>query len=117
MPVRSLSSSVLKWPPSSAVTRAADSWVRQLQKEGRIVRGGYFGSYARGDSGVGSDIDIVLVVAGDERPFEMRASRFDTTHLPVPADLLVYTENEWAGLIRSDSRFGRTMRDETVWID
>ncbi len=116
MPVRSLSSSVLKWPTKSEVTRAVTNWLHQLSRTGRIVRGGYFGSYARGDAGVGSDIDIVVTVTGDELAFEKRSVTFDTTHLPVPADLLVYTEEERADLATADSRFARVLRDETVWI-
>ena len=117
MPVRSLSSFVLKWPTRGDVTGAVSNWLHRLRDESRIVRGGYFGSYARGDEGVGSDIDIVTIVAESDLPFQRRASEFDTTHLPVPADLLVYTAAEWAKLTSTDSRFGRVMRDETVWID
>ena len=116
MPVRSLNSSVLKWPTKSEVTGAVSNWLRWLHAERRIVRGGYFGSYARGDEGVGSDIDIVAIVTEHDLPFERRASEFDTTHLPVPADLLVYTASEWAQFASADSRFARVMRDETIWI-
>lgn len=116
MPVRSLSSSVLKWPTKSDVTRAVTNWLHELSEAGRIVRGGYFGSYARGDAGVGSDIDIVVTVIGHDLAFERRSTTFDTTHLPVPADLLVYTEEERTRLETTDSRFARVLRDETVWI-
>ncbi|MBU8914031.1 MAG: nucleotidyltransferase domain-containing protein [Spirochaetales bacterium] len=87
-----------------------------MRYAGQIVRGGYFGSYARGDAGVGSDIDIVVTVTGHDLAFVRRSATFDTTHLPVPADLLVYTEEECAGLATADSRFARVLRDETVWV-
>ena len=116
MPVRSSSSSVLKWPTRSEVTRVVTNWLHGLSKAGRIVHGGYFGSYARGDAGVGSDIDIVFTVTGHDLAFERRSATFDTTHLPVPADLLVYTEEELASLANVTSRFARVLRDETVWI-
>lgn len=63
-----------------------------------VVRVGYAGSYARGDWGVGSDLDIVLVLDVAKEPFERRAVRFDTNTIPVPCDLLVYTESEWSGM-------------------
>jgi predicted nucleotidyltransferase len=50
---------------------------------------GYFGSYARGDWGVGSDLDIVAVVATTDVPFDRRALHWDLSTLPVPVDLLV----------------------------
>ncbi len=76
---------------------------------------GLFGSYARGDAGVGSDLDVVLVVSDSEVPWESRASSWDTTSLPVPVDLLVYTRREWSALDR-DTRFGRMLAEETRWV-
>lgn len=115
MPVRSLRSSVLAWPDARAVDEAVRAWARQvgLARAG-VRRIGYFGSYARGDWGVGSDVDLVIVVAESELPFERRAVEWDLTGLPVPADVLVYTEGEWEAL-DPRSRMGRTLREETVW--
>jgi predicted nucleotidyltransferase len=59
---------------------------------------GYFGSYARGDWGVGSDLGVVVIVDDSPEPFERRAARWDATGLPVPADVLVYTRAEWETL-------------------
>ena len=55
--------------------------------------------------GVGSDVDVVIVVAASDEPFERRALRWDVTELPVPADVLVYTEHEWESLPQQ-GRFG-----------
>ena len=60
-----------------------------------VVRVGYFGSYARGDWGVGSDLDLIVVVRESAQPFETRVAQIDTEALPVPVDMLVYTEEEW----------------------
>ncbi len=115
MPVRSLSSSVLKWPDARTVDRAVHRWAEQVVR-GRedVLRIGYFGSYARGDWGVGSDLDLVIVVRHSDRPRERRAVEWDTGALPVPADVLVYTAEEWAAL--KESRFSRMLREETVWV-
>lgn len=80
------------------------------------MRLGYFGSYARGDSGVGSDLDVVAVLAESDVPFERRPLDWDLSPLPVPAQILVYTEAEWSALMSAGTRFSRMMRSETVWI-
>mgnify|MGYP000005728334 CR=1 FL=1 len=116
MPVRSLRSSVLRWPDGRTVDRAVRSWARKVA-QGRpdVLRIGYFGSYARGDWGVGSDLDLVVVVKSSDLPFERRGLDFDTSSLPVPADLLVYTEVEWKGL-EGQPGFGLRLARETVWV-
>jgi hypothetical protein len=116
MPVRSLSSSVLKWPDRQTVDAAVRRWAEETARGRRdILRIGYFGSYARGDWGVGSDLDLVMVVETSDEPFERRSAEWDTAGLPVPTDLLVYTRREWESLPQ-DTRFGRVLRTETVWI-
>lgn len=96
MPIRSLHSSVLKWPDEHQVVGAFWKWAEQIARlHDNVVRIGYFGSYARGDWGVGSDLDIVILLDSSEDPFMHRASGFDLQDLPVPADVLVYTLEEW----------------------
>ena len=74
----------------------------------------YFGSYARGDWGVGSDLDVVIVVTTSDRSFEERGRDFDTRDLPVPTDILVYTLAEWRTLER-EVPFIRRLLHEAVW--
>jgi len=116
LPVRSLSSSVVVWPDRPTVESALRRWAREAARaRPEIRRVGYFGSYARGDWGVGSDLDVVLVVAYADLPFRRRAALWDLTSLPVPADVLVYTEEEWRGL-DPQSRFARVLAKEVVWV-
>jgi uncharacterized protein len=116
MPVRSLSSSVLKWPNKEAVDSAVRSWAEKVARERKDVQKiGYFGSYARGDWGVGSDLDIAVILDRSDRPMERRASDWDTKDLPVPPDLLIYTFDEWEKM-RDVGRLGRTLIRETVWV-
>ena len=99
MPVRSLITAVLKWPDAETVARSLRRWAEELVRSAAgVVAVGYFGSYARGDWGVGSDLDVVVVLEESTEPFERRAARLDATGLPVPADVLVYTRAEWDGL-------------------
>ena len=89
-----------------------------LERERRpdLLRIGYFGSYARGDAGVGSDLDLVAVVRTSETPFERRAIARDLSSLTVPAEILIYTETEWNNLMKVGSRFSRMLAEETVWL-
>lgn len=116
MPVRSLHSSVLKWPDARAVDEAARHWARraaQLRRD--VVQIGYFGSYARGDWGVGSDLDLIIIVDRSDLPFERRAADWNATGLPVPADVLVYTQEEWQSLDRR-ARFHQMLQREAIWV-
>ena len=117
MPVRSLRSSVLVWPSLPQVDCAARAWAeRQQTVRDGVVAVGYFGSYARRDYGPGSDLDLVAIVSESDRPFIERASEWDLDGIPVPADLLVYTVEEWRRLQAEGGRFARTLAAETVWI-
>jgi uncharacterized protein len=117
MPVRFLNSSVLTWPDRATVERALHAWAREeIPGHSGVVRAGYFGSYARGDWGVGSDIDLIAVVANSSESFERRSLTWELTHLPVPAQLLVYTSEEWDRLLREEGRFARTLEREAIWI-
>ena len=116
MPVRSLNSSVLRWPDAKEVDQAVRQWARGMgQQKPEMLRAGYFGSYARGDWGVGSDLDVVVLVERAEDPVERRALRWDVTQLPVPAEVLVYTVQEWEA-VKMRGRFGKALSGETVWV-
>mgnify|MGYP006385958309 CR=1 FL=1 len=67
MPVRSLGSSVLRWPSREEVEEALKAWLSRHPIPG-LVAAGYFGSYARGEAGVGSDLDLLLLVAHSPLP-------------------------------------------------
>jgi len=81
-----------------------------------VLRIGYIGSYARGDWGVGSDLDLFILVERSDRPFGRRASRWDTTALPVPTDVWVYTREEWERMAAQGSRFYQEVTREAVWV-
>lgn len=117
MPVRYSSSQVLKWPSREAVEESVRRWaLAERERRPELLRIGYFGSYARGDAGVGSDLDIVAVVREAERPFERRAIDWDLSSLPVPAEILIYTDAEWGDLMKAGSRFARMLEQEAVWL-
>ena len=115
MPVRSLSSSVLKWPDAKTVDAAVRRWAEEsLQNRQDVIAMGYFGSYARGDWGVGSDLDLIIILESSDQPFIRRSVEWDATMLPVPVDIMVYTHEEWKSM--TGTRFHRTVMQEAIWI-
>lgn len=116
MPVRFLNSSVLKWPDAQTVFAAVREWAESLASLHPPVQGvGCFGSYARGDWGVGSDVDLLILVNHTDLPFERRSLLFDASGLPVPADVLVYTVDEWDNLQKISASV-RKIATEVYWI-
>jgi predicted nucleotidyltransferase len=117
MPVRSLNSSVLKWPDDKSVIFALKEWVKWVTAQrSDIVKIGYFGSYARGDWGVGSDLDIIAVIKNTEIPFNERSAKWNVSKIPVPVDLLVYTEDEFESLKERNTNFYRVIKNEVIWV-
>jgi predicted nucleotidyltransferase len=99
------------------VHRALAVWVTDtIPEHPELLRLGYFGSYARGDWGVGSDLDLVAIVSHASGRFDRRSVTWDLSSLPVPAELLVYTETEWQDLQAIGGRFASTLAAETVWV-
>ncbi|MFN4218858.1 MAG: nucleotidyltransferase domain-containing protein [Candidatus Bipolaricaulia bacterium] len=87
-------------------------WAEQAaQRHPEVKSIGYFGSYARGDWGVGSDLDIIVIVEHSQESFERRAARWDTFDLLVPTDLLIYTLAEW-----EQSPLRPRLQGEIVWV-
>ena len=117
MPVRSLNSSVLKWPDRETVVTAARKWAAaEANHRPELVRLGFFGSYATGNWGVGSDLDLVAVVNSSDRPFIRRSLDWNLGGLPVPAEILIYTAGEWEKVVDRGDRFAQVMSTEVVWL-
>jgi len=117
MPVKSSTSSVIVWPTREEVLGALKAWVRAVvTHHPELLAIGYFGSYATGSCGVGSDLDLVVITQNTDLPFERRNVSWPLEALPVPADTVVLTLSEWRDLQARDTRFARTLREETVWV-
>lgn len=116
MPVKLLSSSVIKWPDAQTVIKDVENWAKRIKKSNKnVLRIGYFGSYAKGNWGVGSDIDVIIIVKQADQPFIRRASEWDATILAVPADLLVYTSAEWQKVCEQ-GKICRNLIEDVKWI-
>ena len=116
MPVRSLSSSVIKWPSKSEVKLALEKWAEKEKNRGGVLAIAAFGSFCDESWGVGSDLDLLIVISQSDLPFSERPSLWDTLSLPVPVDLMVYTEREWIEMSLKHSRFSNEVLTKAVWI-
>jgi len=65
---------------------------------------------------MGSGLDIIVIVLQSSLPFWRRAVEWDLTSLPVPADINIYTRDEWAVMSRRDNLFRKTLWREAVWV-
>ncbi len=115
MPVRSLGSSVLRWPSREEVEEAFRAWLSRHPIPG-LVAAGYFGSYARGEAGVGSDLDLLFLVAHSPLLPWKRPLGLPLEELPVPTEALVYTVEEWANLPQRSPCLAQVLREETRWL-
>lgn len=72
-----------------------------------------FGSMARRQAGIGSDIDLIAVIPTDRGPVERLAWVYQDL-IPCGADILVYTPEEFArgsSFVRHVMRDGRVLHD------
>lgn len=115
MPVRSLNSAVFKWPNRARVLEAARAWAGKLRSDDPLVRGVYcVGSYARGDWGVGSDLDVIVIVRDGPPSIVERHCRYEPREVPVPADVWVYTDAEWEALRTHSPHLRRRLQAEMI---
>ncbi|HSF60676.1 MAG TPA: nucleotidyltransferase domain-containing protein [Gaiellaceae bacterium] len=104
---------MLRWPRREVVRAAVDAWAAGAAAQQGVVSVGCFGSLARGTWGVGSDVDLIVVVEHSSEPSYRRSLAFDASTLPVPADVVVYTRQEWDRL----SAAGREPLGPVEWIE
>ncbi len=117
MPVRSLNSSVLKWPDRETVGRKIREWAgKMLTRNSGVVGIAVFGSYAERRWGVGSDLDIVVLLDKSADPFAERSVEVHEGILPVPADILIYTIDEWKSMKSEGRRLVDAVEQNGIWI-
>ncbi|WP_231597352.1 nucleotidyltransferase domain-containing protein [Synechococcus sp. CBW1004] len=109
--------SVLRWPSFDQVIDQATRWATtQQQQNPDLLAVGVFGSYGRGDAGVGSDLDLVLILESCALPIWERLRRWDTGALPLACDLLVYSREEWQTLPSWNPRLAEVLGRDARWL-
>lgn len=118
---RSPSSPLPSWLASAIYTimnlrETAGSIARQLKKEIGAEQVWLFGSQARGDSGVDSDIDILAVVPDSPVSRYRRAvtARKELSRFNVPMDVIVLTRDEWNKEIKAPSSLASAVAREGI---
>ncbi len=106
-----------------AFTTSEKSWLDAFRKglnkaAGRAVRRvAIFGSKARGDDNLNSDLDVLIIVKDEaaalKRELRRIGYRLATTGEVVPS-ILVYTEGEWESRKRSGSLFRRAVERDAI---
>ena len=115
MPVRSLGSVVLKWPAREAVLDAARRWADDFRRRDESVqRILVVGSCARGDYGVGSDLDLIVIVDAAPDSLVARRARYEPTDIPVPVDVTIFTQGEWSALAEHSPHIWRRLHREII---
>ena len=117
MPVRSLQQSVLRWPRPEEVLADVETWaLAQYEARPDLTRVGLFGSYARGDSSVGSDIDLLLIDESAIGSQSKRLRHWPLEQLPLTCDALVLTSDELQSLFSNGSRMAQELKRDLRWL-
>ena len=117
MPVRSLTQSLLRWPEPEQVLHHVRLWAAQVAVEHPgLERVALFGSYGRGDAGVGSDLDLLLIDAASRGPQHQRLLAWPLAELPLSCDALVLTPTEHAELLASGSAMAAALQRDSRWL-
>ena len=117
MPVRSLKQSVWRWPAPEQVLVDVQVWALQQQRRvPSLQRLGVFGSYGRGTAAFGSDLDLILVVAGARGGQVERLQQWPLAELPLSCDAVVLTPAELEQRLNDGSRMATELRRDLRWL-
>lgn len=117
MPVRSLTQSLLRWPEPEQILNQVRLWAAQVAVEHpSLQRVALFGSYGRGDAGVGSDLDLLLIDAASSGPQHQRLLAWPLAELPLSCDALVLTPTEHGELLASGSAMAAALQRDSRWL-
>ncbi len=104
----------MRWPALERVIEAFRERARSLcAKHEDILAVGYFGSAARGEWGVGSDLDVVVIVK-DKSPQLHWEATMALADIPIPVDMIMLSLEEVKGI---KGKFLKVLEEETVWVE
>jgi hypothetical protein len=100
------------------VLQEVRTWAEEQRRaRASLRRVGVFGSYGRGDAGVGSDLDLLLIDDDAEGPQHHRLRHWPLERLPLSCDALVLSSRDREELLAGDSRMARELRRDLRWLD
>ena len=98
-PERSLTSARIRYADPELIRKAVQEYARDLRSRHEGIRSiRWFGSWVKGTAGVGSDVDLCVIVDRSDKSRRDRMPDFLPRSFPVGIDLFVYTVAEWATL-------------------
>lgn len=117
MPVRSLTQSLLRWPEPELVLCQVKTWAERMALDhAGLERLGVFGSYGRGDAGVGSDLDLLVLDSQATGPQQQRLLAWPLAELPLSCDALVLTPAEHDELMACESAMATALKSDCRWL-
>lgn len=90
----SFGSVTVYWVDKEAVHQALDRFVAACRQRDDVLAVVLFGSLVEGGFGVGSDVDLLLVLCESDRPFPDRIPLYQPDRFPVDVDVFPYTWEE-----------------------
>ncbi len=79
-----------------AIQDALARWVKEIRERPEVLAVVLFGSFASKRAVPGSDLDVLIVLRDDPRPFLDRIPDYAPDDLPLPVDVFPYTLAEVA---------------------
>ncbi len=117
MTLNSSTSSTSDWPEPEVLHEELERWGETTaESESRVLRVGYVHSDDQTGGGVGSHLDLVLVMEEFDLPPAERVGMWDLGAVPVPAQTLVYTQEEWDELMETETPLSEKLKDGVVWV-
>ena len=90
--------------------------IRSYLSGTRVVQAILFGSFARGDADLASDVDLVLIEQTSAPFVERGRAHLPLFHLGVGVDLFVYTPEEYERLKRDGNPLIARVEEEGVTV-
>ncbi len=91
---RSLGSVTVFSLDKKLIEKAIDRFVDGLSKREEVLKLVIFGSWVKGEAGVGSDVDFLIVLKESEHPFLERIPIYTPSNFPIDTDVFPYTLEE-----------------------
>ena len=106
-----------EWPEPEVLHRELEEWARMTaQAEPRALRIGYLEGHDHGGAVDDRHLDLILVMEEFELPPAERVGMWDLGPVPVPAQTLVYTLEEWSELLEAGISLSNRLREQMVWV-
>lgn len=106
---------VTKGPPPTTLEALAER-LRAYLSGTEVDRAIVFGSYARGDADLASDLDLVLIERTEQPFVERGRAHLPLFRLGLGVDLLVYTPEEYARMKAAGNPLIQRIEEEGVEV-